>query len=54
MSNFLGNGMNNSIHRWTKGLVAAVLQACPVQHTYEITDETLGEDVFYTVWLSVI
>jgi predicted alpha/beta hydrolase len=53
-SHFLGNGMNNSIRRWATGLVAAVLQACPIQRTYETTDEPLGEGVFYTVRLSVI
>jgi hypothetical protein len=50
----LGNGMNNSVHRWTIGLVAAVLQACLIQDTHETTDETFEEDVFYTIRLSVI
>jgi hypothetical protein len=38
--------MNNSVLRWTAGLVAAVLQACPIQRTYEAMDQTLAEDVF--------
>jgi hypothetical protein len=46
--------MNNSVRRWTAGFVAAVLQACPIQRTYETQDETLGKDVFYTIQLSVI
>jgi hypothetical protein len=40
---FSGNGVRTS-------LVAAVLKAFPIQRTYE----TLKEDVFYTVRLSVI
>jgi hypothetical protein len=36
------------------GLVAAVLQACPIQRSFETMDETLGADVFYTVRLSVV
>jgi hypothetical protein len=41
--------MNNNVRRWTTGLVAAVLQALPIQRTYKTTDESLGEDVLYTV-----
>jgi hypothetical protein len=33
---------------------AAVLKAFPLQRTYETQDETLGENVFYTVQLWVI
>jgi hypothetical protein len=51
---FLCNGMNISGRRWTTGLVAAVLQEWLIQRTYGTTDETLGEDIFYTVRLSVI
>jgi hypothetical protein len=46
--------MNNSVRRCTTDLFAAVLQACPIQLTYETMDETLEEDAFYTVRLSVI
>jgi hypothetical protein len=44
---FSGNGVRTS-------LVAMVLKAFPIQRTHERQDETFGEDVFYTVWLSVI
>jgi hypothetical protein len=44
---FTGNGVRTS-------LVATALKAFLIQHTYETQDETLGEDAFYTVWLSVI
>jgi hypothetical protein len=44
---FSGNGVRTS-------LVAMVLKVFPIQCTYETQDETLGEDAFYTAWLSVI
>jgi hypothetical protein len=44
---FSGNGVRSS-------LAAAVLKAFPIQRTYEIQGETLGEGAFYTVRLSVI
>jgi hypothetical protein len=44
---FSGNGVRNS-------LVAAVLKAFLLQRTCQTEDETLGEGVLYTVWLSVI
>jgi hypothetical protein len=43
---FSGNGVRTS-------LVAAVLKAFPIQHTYA-QDKTLGEGDFYTVQLSFI
>jgi hypothetical protein len=44
---FSGNGVRTS-------LAAAVLKAFPLQRTYETRGETIGEDIFYTVRLSVI
>jgi hypothetical protein len=44
---FSDNGVRSSS-------VAAVLKAFPLQRTYETQDETLEEDAFYTVRLSVI
>jgi hypothetical protein len=44
---FSGNGVRTS-------LVAAVLKAFTIKGTHETQDETLGEDVLYTVRLSVI
>jgi hypothetical protein len=35
-------------------MVAAVLKVFPLQRIYETQDETVGEDDFYTVQLSVI
>jgi hypothetical protein len=44
---FSGNGVRTS-------LVAMILKAFAIQCTYDTQDETLGEDAFYTAWLSVI
>jgi hypothetical protein len=46
-SYFSGNGVRTS-------LVAMVLKVFLLQRTYETHDETLGEDGFYTIQLSVI
>jgi hypothetical protein len=44
---FSGNGVRAS-------LVATALKVLPLTRTYETQDETLGEEVFYTVRLRVI
>jgi hypothetical protein len=54
LSNVYNQNAYFSGNRVRTSLVAAVLKAFPIQCTYETQDETLGEDVFYTVWLLVI